>query len=373
MSGRGLLLPALAAFLGAAAAVAWVGNDPEAGGTIFGRLSVHNRDETGLSIAYAYLAERAARSGSGASVGTLTRPLAPEVVDPRAVVLRMGPDVPPHGIGSRLLTDDEEAWVRGGGRLVIGIEGPYGPASVARAEPGDGFRRTFPAWDGVQDLYPPEPRVLVDRAPEPAHALFLLGDRPLVSRRVIGLGEVILLACPETLMNPWLPLPGHLALLEALAGEGRSVLFDEASHGLRSRSGIADVLGRFRLGPLAALLALAAALTFWRGRVRAGPPEEARRQDRTGSMDLVEAVGRLYERTLPRRDAVALYYDALVREAAARTGLRGAALDAKVRELARGRGRPASGSLVDMTPPEFRRWVGILNDAHVRLEHADVG
>ncbi|HET9210740.1 MAG TPA: hypothetical protein VFR03_10100, partial [Thermoanaerobaculia bacterium] len=122
--------------------------------------SVFNTGDEGLSLAYGYLRAQAARVKSGATVETLHRRVAPEVLPVRAVVFRVQPSVAPlllleeekpeeeekdedkkdkkDGKDSKdgkkaereealevserpvpLLTDAEEAWVRGGGRLVL--------------------------------------------------------------------------------------------------------------------------------------------------------------------------------------------------------------------------------------------------------------
>jgi hypothetical protein len=273
------VLPALAVVAYLVAALVWVGNDRRAARAVFPAGSVWNTGDDGLSLAFAYLAARAAAQPGGARVVVLTRRLESTPLPPRAVLLRVEPEAgllaamarrleggdgdedddgdetgdqgragkggKPAGKGKSgdgaargkdasrgkaaaaaaktapLLTAAEEAWVRDGGRLVLAVAGSYGAAlEVAVGHPAcaAAARKSFPIWPGVRRLLPDPPRTLGGPALTGMHALWLEGDAPIVARLALGTGDLVLLACPEVLHNRLLGRGDHLALLEALAG-----------------------------------------------------------------------------------------------------------------------------------------------------------
>src|SRR5207244_8379760 len=140
-------------FLAAAAAyfvvvLLWVGGDTRASREAFDDFSVANTGTKGLSLASKYLAR------SGRRVDALTLALNDRNVEPGAVVFRIGPQSekrrrvdleeerdhkkkpkkkPRTRYVTPLLNDEEEAWVRGGGRLVIAAAEHYGSLNVADA------------------------------------------------------------------------------------------------------------------------------------------------------------------------------------------------------------------------------------------------
>ena len=268
-----------------------------------------------------------------------------------------------------LLTPEEEAWIRGGGRLVLAVAGPYATLSTHHVDSADP-RKVFPLWPGVEHLQPPERRSLAGGALDGAHAVFA-GDRGAsVAFRREGKGEVVLLSCPEVFQNGFLGKADHLALLGRLAGEARPVVFDEFVHGVEIQTGALEILRHWGLGPFLLMALLAALAVAWRGRVRTGPPEDDARETRVEAVDLLDSLALLYRRTLPRRQALSLYAKAFQQDVSIRTGLRGPALEARVKELL---GRPlvlATPKGKDLAPAAFQLELMKINNAFGRLEDA---
>ena len=284
------------------------------------------------------------------------------------------PTPPPLLRGVPLLTVEEEAWVRGGGRLVIGVTARYGPLTVEelRGVRAEGLK-VFPLWPGVARLLPPTPRELAGRPLALTQTLFVAGDRPLVARTALGRGDLILLACPEVLYNRHLAAGDHLALLGALAGDGgaaRPVYFDEHAHGAGQGAGTLSILGRWGLGPFLLLLLLAGAAAFFRAVVRTGPADRDDPDRRSDAVELVDSLADLYGRALGRGDAIRLYYESFVRAEAIASGLKGAALIDRVRARLPGFTPPGEGER-DLPRPAFDRALAALNEAtaKTRADH----
>lgn len=412
---RGVWLLALALalyFLGVAIQVRY---DRRSVREVFAPGSVANTGDEGLSIAYGYLQAKAARSGDAGSVATLHRRVDPERLPAHAVVFRVRPSLGPIllqeeasdeeeveeeekdpkdskdskddkdraedeeediAVSARsapLLTDAEEAWVRGGGRLVLGVNESYGPLELAPIQGKISVRKVFPLWPGVTELAPEASAALAGDPLAAGHAVFLIGEAPVVSRLPVGSGEVILLSIPEILQNSRLGQAQHLAFLESLSGlpEGRPVLFDERAHGLGDTAGLFETLGSWGLGPLVLLAGLAAAAALWRAAVRIGPPERDDRDTRSDAVELLDSLADLYDRALQRGDAIRLYHESFVHAVAAETGLRGPALEARARGLLDAEGGfepPAAGE--DLPRDRFDRMLRALNQAFRRLQDA---
>jgi hypothetical protein len=260
----------------------------------------------------------------------------------------------------------EAEWLQAGGRLVVAFTGPYLTVASEAARAAT-VRKVYPLWPGVETLAPRHPRVLRGPGLASSHAVFALGDEPLVSRVPVGQGEVVLLACPEIFQNRLLEAADHLGLLEALAAD-RSVYFDERAHGLGREAGLWQLLGDWGLGPLVVCLALTGGLAFWRLRVRLGPPEADPEDLRTDAVDLVDSLGQLYGRTLSRYAALQAYDEALARTVSLRTGLRGKALKARTRELLGGQyPLPRVPLRGDISSGQFQDGLTMINRAFRRL------
>jgi hypothetical protein len=414
MRRRGLWIAALALALYFAGVAVQVRYDRRSVREVFETGSVFNTGDEGLSLAYGYLRARAARSSG--SVGVLRRRIEPDGVPAQGVVLRVLPQVVPFlpaveeeekdpkdskdqgkkrerkkekeieieppvdpWQGRPLLTGSEEAWVRGGGRLVLGIAQSYGPLGLDPIQGEASIQKVFPLWPGVSALAPEKPWALAGPPLAAGHAVFLVGEAPVVARIPIGAGDVILLSIPSILQNARLGQKDHLALLEGISGlaGGRPVLFDERSHGLGEDAGLFETLGRWGLGPLLLLAALLAATAVWRAAVRTGPPDRDDRDTRSDAVELVDSLADLYDRALGRRDAIRLYYESFVHAVAAETGLRGRALDDRARDLvARSGGAQETAwetpvvDKADLPRDRFDRALRILNEAFRRLQDA---
>jgi hypothetical protein len=383
------LVPFLGVVAFAAAGLLWLaqgsgGSDRSSPGSSF------DTSPKGTSLAFAYLE---GRRGT-APVGRLTGPLRLSDVKPEAVVFRLRPGparfsrrepvaktggtrqdqnrqkLPPHPSPPAplpLLDRNEAAWVEAGGRLVLAVAEPLGPLTVEPAAVPP--RKVHPRWPGVSALRPSPRRVLGGLAVADAVTLFASGDRPVVARLARGSGEILLLACPEVLENGLLPAGDHLRLLEALAGTGRPVLFDEHAHGVVAERGLLALLRDWGVGPSLGLAALAGLALLWRSRVRVGPAEDAWEDRRSDAVDLVKSMAQLYERALRRSEAAALYLEAFRRAAAQRTGLRGRALDARVRQMTGGVAPAAGGRGRDMSEAELEDVLARVNRAFGGLGH----
>ncbi len=407
LRGRSLLLVAGGLYL--LAAVVWLGAERRSPRQFLSPGSALNDGERGTSLARAYLHARPGHP----PVGLLERPVSTAELPEDAVVFRLEPEELPwqparreapepkkKGTGKKgmakkkapqpkppetkapaekhpgrfdpLLTAEEEEWVRGGGRLVLGVSGEYGPVWTERekSHPPAPLIKVFPLWPEVETLRLLDRVVLRGPALGRTYAVFLAGENPVVSRLPLGRGDVVLLSCPDVFHNARLAVGDHLALLGALAGgpaapsrrSGRPVYFDELTHGIGASTGLFTQLVRWGLGPALLLGGLAALGLVVRQKVRIGPPERDPPDVRSEAVDLVDSLGELYDRALSRGDALRLYWDGFVRTVAVDTGLAGPALVARARELAGGFVLPAG----DLSREGFEQALTALNSARRR-------
>ena len=330
-----LVLLAFAAF-----GILWIVSDRRAAQRVYDEYSTANTSDSGLSLAYGYLAKQR-------KAGTLTKAFGRQPLERNATVFRLADNLEPAFFDpetlsedekratrpgpKRLLNDAEEAFVRSGGRIVLAVTDGALPSEVVEVKKAT---KVFPIWPGVDaiELYDNSggytslyPRM---------HALFAGGTQVIIARERIGSGELYLFSAPEALRNEH--LPQNLGLLEALAGERRPVYFDELIHGMVSGDGALTLLKEWNLGPFLLLLAAAAALVFWRAGKRIGHAEEDYREARSDAVDLVRSLGALYKDVTSVEQALALYHDSLTRTVAHSTGLRGDALHKRVEELTGG-------------------------------------
>jgi hypothetical protein len=425
---RGLRLLAVAALLYVAGVAIWVRYDRRSIREVFQPGSVFNSEDEGLSLALAYLRER------GGSATTLHGRVESSALPANAVVLRVQPAIGPFlpqeeteeekeekggddgkvkkdeakktdekpakkrrwwnpekrkseeepkkkdekedeeedepARPPRLLTFDEEAWVRGGGRLVFAFDAFYGPASTKTLQGRQPVRKVFPLWPGVARLVAPVPRGLeLPPLPE-GYAVFLAGDSPLLFRLPLGQGDVLFLSTPEILENAHLGQSQHLALLEVLAGvpERRPVFFDERAHGMADSGGVLETLAGWGLGPLLLLGLIATGASFWRSSKRLGPPEREERDTRSDAVELLDSLADLYDRALQRADAVRLYHESFLHTLAVESGLRGPALQQRAQTLLDGFVLPAPGE--DLSRERFDAALHQINQAFRRMQDA---
>ncbi|HEX9185605.1 MAG TPA: hypothetical protein VGB87_00940 [Vicinamibacteria bacterium] len=408
-------LPAALALVAFAAGALYVADAGGKRGGGFAAGSVFNETPDGASMAFRYLGERARETG-GRAPAVLDQRLAPGRLPADAVLFRIRPrppratsevgeegsesddpqprearpgdaepgDTPPDGPKAKvrkpgprrassapLLSSAEEAWVRGGGRLVLAVASSHGPLEVRTSRAAGPPRKTFPAFPGVRSLAPPPaPRALHGPLADEAHTVFAIGASRVLSRLPLGRGEVLLLAAPEVLENGRLAHADHLRLLEALAPPSRPVAFDEWAHGLGQEGGLPRLLLEWGFGPALLTGALAFGLVLWRSRSRLGPPEEDEAEARSEAVDLVSSLAHLYDGALSRREAAAMHLEGLKRAVALRTSLSGKALEARTRALV-GEGLPPLPATGEIPAVELKRRIAAVNEGHRRLhEHA---
>jgi hypothetical protein len=333
------LLLAIATFV--AVGVIWIVSDQRASERVYEEFSSANTSDTGLSQAYAYLARRG-------KTAALTRPLGREPIEQNAVVFRITQNLPvffdPEDLDDQeigpprprerpLLSDAEDAFVRHGGRMIVGAHMgllPNGSPSEKKAV------KVFPIWPGVDELQVPEITSSFLELRPRMHAVFVAGDRVIVARERIGDGDLYVVAWPEIFQNERLGTAHHLPLLVALAGK-RPVYFDEVLHGIVSGDGTLELMKQWNLGAFLVMLCVIALLVFWRAGRRVGPPEEDHREMRSDAIDLVRSLGALYRDVTKKHEALKLYHDSLTRTVAHTSGLRGDALRKRVDDLTGGR------------------------------------
>jgi hypothetical protein len=340
------LILAVAAFF--AAAVIWIGNDRNAGQRAFDEFSVENTSDSGLSLAFSYLQR------TGRRVVRLDEQLRPALIARNAVVVRAGePSAPflaeevedrrsrlskPHREKSPLLTQAEDDFVRGGGRIVFATTKSFGPIDIQGVKLTEkSAARVFPIWPGVDSIPLAPPRgIVMSTLPPHMLVLFTADAIPVVARETIGAGDVIVMSIPETLQNAHLRSGQALPLLLAIAGSDRAVYFDESIHGFQSTDSPFDLMKEWGLGPFLMMIGIAGLLLFWRNSTRVGPAEDDYRETRSDAVDLVRSLGALYKSATTDDEAISMYREALVRTVAAQTGLRGDALYRRVNQLLNG-------------------------------------
>ncbi len=387
-----LIVLAVAAWL--AVMVAWIDRDPRFSETAYDAFSSYNTSAGGVSQAFGYLAatHRGARrlirdAGLERPPGNATifrigsagvarwfdlealEEKKPEENEKKKSGKKAKKEEPPPKHVESLISDSEDAWVRAGGRLVIA---PSAELAQIRIEPAKctAYRQVFPIDPPLPKIDVPNCHSLSGAGLQRFHSLVINDAGPVLVRRQLGAGEVIVFAMPEALSNEYLAKGGNLALLERLAGSGRSVYFDETVHGIEEESSLWDLLvGDWRLGPALVVLALAAIAAFWRKARATGLPERIENDVRSEAVDLVQSLGQLYDRAVDREESLRLYYQGLVRAVHARTGLTGEALEQLVRS--RTKGYDPKPKFQDISREEFQRMLKILNHAYETVGYAN--
>jgi hypothetical protein len=335
-----------------AVAILWIVTDKRASRHTFDESSAANTSDEGVSLAYSYLRRHR-------HVEMLTRLVGPDHLAKNGVVFRIGKSIEPNFLEEQeqeeatpkkkephihhrprtnpLLTSDEADWVEHGGRMVLAMAGAVGPLKSQYDAEGVAHR-VFPFAPGIERIALPERRGIAPSSLSARMiALYISGKSVVVSRELLGTGDIIVVAVPEMFQNRNLGIGNHLAFLIALSGVSRPIYFDEYVHGLASADGPLDLLKEWRLGPFLLLVLGVAILKLWRGAARVGPPEEEFRDTRSEAVDLVSSLGALYQKSMTDNAALALYREALTRSVAAQSGLRGVALQKRVAELMGGR------------------------------------
>jgi hypothetical protein len=102
--------------------------------------------------------------------------------------------------------------------------------------------------------------------------LYAVEGQPVVMERAFGAGSIVLASDSYFLSNEALRNERAPALLAWLIGTPRAIVFDEDSHGVSDRPGVASLVRKYGLHGVAAGLALIAALFVWKNMSRFIPP-----------------------------------------------------------------------------------------------------
>lgn len=105
---------------------------------------------------------------------------------------------------------------------------------------------------------------LDDKAAERWRALYELDGLPVLIETRLGKGSIVLATDCYFLSNEGLAKDCRPALLAALVGASRTVLFDETIHGISEQRNTAWLMHRYRLHGIIAALALSMLLALWR-------------------------------------------------------------------------------------------------------------
>lgn len=322
------------------AATTWIAGDRTASQHVYDSYSTMSTAGEGLSLAYAYL-QRQQRH-----VSMMTHPIGTVPIAANGVVFRVGatPTLTLEEAEEKitdskkaaipLLRPEEYAFVARGGRIILAVPGNLVPLEF-RYDAAPTAESVFPFAANVRQIAIAPRRGIAAHSLLPRMvALYAAGPRVAVARESIGRGDLIVVADPEIFTNDQLRAGHHLPFLLALCGgPARPLLFDETVHGLSGNDGPLAMLQDWNLGPFLALLLGVAALIVWRGSTRVGAPEDSYRETRSDAVDLVDSLGALYEHSMTEIEALRFYHEALVRQVAAQSGLRGDALHRRVGDL----------------------------------------
>ncbi len=360
------LLLAIGAFTGFG--LLWIITDERASQRVYDVYSSANSGEEGLSLASGYLTRRT-------KVAMLTRPTGREPIERNAVVFRVTRELPvffdpedleknevgpPRPKRQPLLSDAEDAFVRGGGRFVIAAEeGALDMMGIGQIS----AKKVFPIWPRLQTLTLREPRAFATLPPR-MQPIFVADKRVVLARERVGEGDLILLSAPELLQNRH--LTANLELLVALAGAKRPVYFDEVPHGIVSDDGALEMMKEWNLGTFLVMLGVVALLIFWREGKRIGPAEDEHRETRSDAVDLVRSLGALYHGVTTDAESIALYHEAFSRTVATQTGLRGDLLRKRVDDLTGGLVPPANAGALPTSL--FKRMLAQINQGFEKLQ-----
>lgn len=320
--------------------------------------SSYARSDRGAALAAAYLRER----------GHVVEPLLTSSLDavaPGSVIFVIDPPHFPLGsaTGRPLLTLEEERFVEAGGRVVLALDGSVPSIELKELSRATAWVRVRPDWPTVEspEAFGPAKHLsgpwLAD-----AYTVFTAADHPVVARKPMGRGDVVAIASASILQNAWLEDGTNLEFLDALVEGRRQVYFDEGAHGLGRSEGITGLLRRWKLLPfLASLLVLTIAVLVRRNHPL-GRPDRDDHAPPVDAVDLVEALGRLYARSLRDEEALGLHRDHLRRVVSEKTGLSGPALRKRVDTLLAGTGASAKSSSTK-SAQAFEQELSLINRA----------
>lgn len=390
------------------AIVLWLSLDRSLYKERFNAYSVYRTANDGMSLSYRYLAGRREQTNQP-GVSVLSRPLEFAQVPANGTIFRIAPSFVPAEKRKKkdpdefaqkvqrqqppsppappatppapntviaeentadFLTPYEVEWIENGGRLVLAVHTNHGPLKTEAPTAYEKVQRVHPFLTGITQIEPLTLRRLNGWVLAKSHTLLASGSDVLAARWILGKGEVVMLSCPEIFRNDTIGNGQHLLLLEVLAGDGRAVFFDEMVHGLRTDLGVLELLTRWGLGPLICFGLLLCFLYYWRQRAGIGPPVDEYRETRRAAVDLVDSMAAVYQRELPRWEALQIYRKELMREAALETDHRGKELETFVSKLMRGESLPERAENKDLTQQQLEKGLDSLNEAFRRLHDA---
>ncbi len=159
-----------------------------------------------------------------------------------------------------------------------------------------------------------------------AEVLYAVSDVPVVIRRPVGKGALVVVSDPTTVTNAGIGREGNLAfwinLVHHELGPDGLVLFDDLHAGGADDHGVVAYARKAGMIPAMLLVLLAGALYLWRAGSRLGgilPPLDERHP--RASSELVHALASLYQRAGLRAHALAVISRRFRRRMERRSGL----------------------------------------------------
>jgi hypothetical protein len=153
------------------------------------------------------------------------------------------------------ILNDCRRWAEGGARVVVAFQ----------ARPAKKDKAVEQQWKIEFQTARADKRwtVFVPRD-ESWSSLKQLGDEVTIAEKQIGKGSVVFVGQGVVLSNEGLHKGRDSALLLAILGGRRHVVFEESHLGVVQTGSVGQLLRRYRLGGAAAVLLVLAALFFWR-------------------------------------------------------------------------------------------------------------
>lgn len=209
-----------------------------------------------------------------------------------------------------------EEWVQEGHRLVIAGE-PTGaahfgvsfdvkcedqPTTTPAAASLNDYRNATTGALGV-GLVAPIRTLTVD---EPHTTWVSCGENPLVVRRDLGIGDVIVFSDADLLSNASLAAGDNAALALSLFAAQSHVAFAGEMVGVGANSPYEALTGA-KLGPLLLQALIVLLMFYWARGVLFGPPRTQTSVARHDFVDHIRALGQLYRRRKAKSHALATY------------------------------------------------------------------
>jgi len=197
-----------------------------------------------------------------------------------------------------IVTDRDHSLLSAFGISYLWDELDAGPRGAVRRYRGTAVLPAAHALDGPLSLHG---RGGLDPGASGAEPLFAVAGTPVVVRKQIGEGQVVVVSDPFTISNEGLGAGANLDFYVGLIGDSLQpsgvVMFDDLHAGAGTERGIVAYARNAGFLPALLLIALLAVLYLWRAGSRLGVvlPAVDRRDSRPSS-EMVLAVGSLYDR-----------------------------------------------------------------------------